>query len=122
MKKILYLLFASILCTSYNNTAFANHYNSVNTATIESSNEEYIDAVEAQDAKGYKTIHLGIYGRRMANGRYYYYAKTKGGTREFGIQFADNNKYKPFYVIINGERWYFNSRALDYNSTKTNQW
>ncbi len=122
MKKILYLLFVAMFFTSYNNIVSANYHNNTNNITIEASNEEYVDSVEAQDAKGYKTINLGIYGRRMANGSYYYYAKTKGGTREFGIQFADNNKYKPFYVMINGERWYFSSRALDHNSTKTNQW
>lgn len=120
MKIVFSLLLLAAFCLFGNNTSLANEISE--TAVWESSSEEFVDSVEAQDASGYKTIYLGIYGRRMANGKYHYFAKTKGGTREFSIQYADNNRYKPFYVTINGERWYFSCRQLDYNSGKTDQW
>lgn len=58
----------------------------------------------------------------MANGNWYYFATTSGGTREFGIRYADNNHHKPFYVTINDVRWYFWSSTLDLYSGKTDQW
>ena len=122
MKKLLYVVFVFSFCLFGQDVNSSNLANSTNITSETSSNEEFVDSVEAQDAKGYNTMYLGIYGRRMANGKYHYYAKTKGGTREFSIQHADNNRYKPFYVTINGERWYFASRTLDYNSGKTDQW
>ena len=117
MKKLSYLLLVAMFCVFNENATFAKSFTGANTA-LAASSEEFVDSVEAQDASGRNTIYLGIYGRRMANGSYHYFAKTKGGTREFNIQYADNNKYKPFYVIINNVRWYFSSRALDYNSGK----
>ena len=121
MKKILFLIFISLFCFN-SDVTFATNSTEAITTIIAESTAELVDAVEAQDMRGYKKMNLGIYGRRMANGKYHYFAKTKGGTREFDIQYADNNKYKPFYVKINGERWYFSSKVLDYNSGKTDQW
>lgn len=95
--------------------------NEVNVCDVEcSEGEEYVDTVTAQNMDGTKTKTFTVYGRRMSNGKYRYFVKVS--TREFPIQYADNNKYKPFYININGERWYFQSRTLDYNSGKTDQW
>ena len=122
MKKILFLLLAATFCLSYENNAIANDSTNANTTTITATQAEFIESVEAQDANGYKTKYLKIYGRRLANGKYHYFAKVKSGTREFNIHYANNNRYKPFYVTINGERWYFNSTNLDFYSGKTDQW
>ena len=38
------------------------------------------------------------------------------------IKDDDNNNYKPFYVKIKNERWYFQSRQLNYATGYTDQW
>lgn len=114
---ILFMVAGAVAFASSTIDAKANDSESVITSM---SNDEYVDSVEAQNAQGTQTRSFTVYGRRQANGKYWYFVKTS--TREFGIQYADNNRYKPFYVNINGERWYFASKELDRNSGKTDQW
>lgn len=107
---VFFATFASEAVQSYNDTYIAST----------NIKPEYIDSVEAQDMYGKKTRSFSIWGQRLSNGNYHYYAKDNYGT--YNIQYADRNKYKPFYVKIGNDRWYFNSRALDRASGKTRQW
>lgn len=90
------------------------------TMVVETENDEFIESVEAQNMNGTETRTFNVYGRRKSNGKYWFFVKTS--TREFGIQYADRNKYKPFYIKIGDERWYFASKTLDLYSFKTDQW
>lgn len=119
IKKILVLLVMSIgVVTLASNSLYA--ITNVSSSNSEATNDEFIDSVEAQNMNGTQTKTFNVYGRRMSNGKYWYFVKT--ATREFGIQYANNNKYKPFYIKIGEERWYFASQTLDLYSGKTDQW
>ena len=87
---------------------------------VEAENDEFIEVVEAQNMNGTETRTYKVYGRRKSNGKYWFFVKTS--TRDIGIQYADNNKYKPFYIKIGDIRWYFASKTLDLYSYKTDQW
>lgn len=120
MKKVFILqsiMFAFAL--TFTATAATKESNT-NICIATSIDADYIDSVEAQDMYGRNTKYFSIWGERLANGRYYYYAKDNNG--KYDIQYANNNKYKPFYVKIGDERWYFNSTELDRRSGTTNQW
>ncbi len=109
------LIFSLIIISNTMTSNFINVY-----AVECSEGEEYIEHVVAQNMNGTQTKTFAVYGRRMANGKYHYFVKLS--TREFSILYADNNKYKPFYIKINGDRWYFKSTTLDLYSRKTDQW
>lgn len=119
MRKIIYLCLATIFSIAVCNIVYAKRTVGTNISVEDS--KEIIELVEAQDMYGRKTINLSIWGRQMANGKYFYFAMTKGKTREFAIQRANNN-HTPFYVKIGDERWYFSSTTLDLYSLKTDQW
>lgn len=122
MKKLLSvaILLASSFILSHASYPISPKTNDSELVVLAAANEEYVDSVEAQNAKGTKTKYFTVYGRRQANGKYWYFVKYY--TREYDIQYADNNRYKPFYININGERWYFDSKELDRNCGKTDQW
>lgn len=122
MKKLLSvaILLASSFILSHASCPISPKTNDSELVVIAAANEEFVDSVEAQNAKGTETKYFNVYGRRQANGKYWYFVKYS--TREFGIQYADNNRYKPFYIKINGERWYFASQRLDLYTGKTDQW
>lgn len=85
------------------------------------SGGSYVTSVTAQNIDGSKSKGFKIMRSQMANGSSYFYAQDGNGTYE--IMYADNNKYKPFYVMDNnGERWYFACKELDRGSGRTNQW
>lgn len=118
MKKILFTLLFGLTAMTI---SLSMPINEVSVYVVECSDgEEYVDTVTAQNMNGTKTKTFTVYGRRMANGKYRFFVKVS--TREFPIQYANNNKYKPFYININGERWYFQSKTLDFYSGKTDQW
>lgn len=118
MKKTLFIL---LFALSFMTISRSMPIDADNAYAVDCSDgEEYVDTVTAQNMDGTKTKTFTVYGKRMANGKYHYFVKVS--TREFPIQYADNNKYKPFYINVNGERWYFQSKTLDYNSGKTDQW
>ena len=125
MKKILLMLFIIITTCVTPSTASNSMSNSTSSTSMSSSDDskEFIDSVEAQDMYGRNTKILLIYGRRLSNGKYRFFAMTRNdSTREFTIQYANNNRYKPFYIKIGDERWYFSSQTLDLYSGKTDQW
>ena len=125
MKKYIFLVLVLISSVTTATIAFANNSTNLNSKHIDysaDSGPEFVDSVEAQDMYGMNTKWLKIWKLRLANGKYYFYATTKGQDVRYDIQYADNNKYKPFYVKIKNERWYFQSRELDYASGYTDQW
>lgn len=107
---------------------FTNSRSSVDSRTdayenvVLAAGDKFIESVEAQNQDGSRSRYFKIMARELANGRYYFYAQDGNGT--YDIQYAERNKYKPFYLYADGERWYFASKDLDYyaGTGKTNQW
>lgn len=60
---------------------------------------------------GDKTIYLNVYETVSANGKSNFYVKYKN--KRYEIDYIENNRYKPFYVKIGNEHWYFASTTLD---------
>ena len=101
-------------------TAYSYEENSHESILL-ASEDQFIESVEAQNHGGTETRYFKIMAREVANGRYHFYAQDKNGT--YDIQYAERNKYKPFYLYAYGVRWYFASKKLDsYSGTKTKQW
>jgi len=118
MKKICML--AIILCGSF---AVSDVYASstyTQASVSMSSSADFVTSVEAQNQNGTATKYFKIMRTTNANGTYYFYAQDGNGT--YDIQYADRNSYKPFYVKIGNERWYFACKELDRASGQTNQW
>ena len=120
MKTFLIVIAMFFIASISNATTNNNNYAYTETVTAYNNTPEYVDSVEAQDMHGTKTRYFSIWGQRLSNGKYNYYAKDDNGT--YSIHYANNNRYKPFYVKIGNERWYFMSKVLDRNSGKTDQW
>ena len=83
----------------------------ISSITTVSSQEKFIETVEAQDMYGDNTIYLNVYETVTANGKSNFYVKYKN--KKYEIDYIENNKYKPFYVKIGNDRWYFASTTLD---------
>lgn len=111
MRKISFILVALFVIELFYSNAIAENEYSVSLITRGSSQEKFIDIVEAQDMYGDKTIYLKVYETVTANGKSNFYVKYKD--ERYEIDRIENNRYKPFYVKIGNERWYFASTSLD---------
>lgn len=108
-KKVIILSFFALMLFNFD-VVSKNRY-PILSVTTASSQEKFIETVEAQDMYGDKTIYLNIYETVTANGKSNFYVKYK--EKRYEIDYIENNKYKPFYVKIGNERWYFASKTLD---------
>lgn len=108
-KKVLILSFFVMMLFNFD-TVSKNGY-PISSITTVSSQEKFIETVEAQDMYGDNTIYLNVYETVTANGKSNFYVKYKN--KKYEIDYIENNTYKPFYVKIGNDRWYFASTTLD---------
>lgn len=108
-KKVLILSFFVMMLFNFD-VVSKNGY-PISSITTVSSQEKFIETVEAQDMYGDNTIYLNVYETVTANGKSNFYVKYKN--KKYEIDYIENNKYKPFYVKIGNDRWYFASTTLD---------